>query len=134
MPLRRRIDRVGNLIMSFNEQRWRHSLLFSLDRSQGLKKSDRMDPMSKAVADPEEIRRFAQLLKRFGTGMEQQLTQLNGQMANLSQTWRDQEQAKFQKDFDDTIRQLAHFREAIDQQVPFLLRKADRLDEYLRQR
>lgn len=90
--------------------------------------------MSKAVADPEEIRRFAQLLKRFGGGMEQQLTQLNGQMANLSQTWRDQEQAKFQKEFEETMRQMARFREAIDQQVPFLLRKADRLDEYLRQR
>ena len=96
--------------------------------------SVRMVTMSKAVADPEEIRRFAQLLKRFGGGMEQQLTQLNGQMANLSQTWRDQEQAKFQKEFEDTMRQLARFREAIDQQVPFLLRKADRLDEYLRQR
>lgn len=90
--------------------------------------------MSKAVADPEEIRRFAQLLKRFGSGMEQQLTQLNGQMANLSQTWRDQEQVKFQKEFEDTMRQMARFREAIDHQVPFLLRKADRLDEYLRQR
>lgn len=90
--------------------------------------------MAKAVADPEEIRRFAQMLKRFGNGMEQQLTQLNGQMSNLSQSWRDQEQAKFQKEFEDTMRQMARFREAIDEQVPFLLRKADRLDEYLRQR
>lgn len=90
--------------------------------------------MSKAVADPEEIRRFAQLLKRFGASMNQQLTQMNGQMSNLSQTWRDQEQVKFQKEFEETMRQLARFNEAIDQQVPFLLRKADRLDEYLRQR
>lgn len=90
--------------------------------------------MAKAVADPEEIRKFAQMLKRFGAGMEQQMTQLNGQMSNLSQTWRDQEQVKFQKDFEDTMRQLARFRESIDEQVPFLLRKADRLDEYLRQR
>ena len=41
---------------------------------------------------------------------------------------------KFQKDFEDTMRQLMRFRESIDQQVPFLMRKADRLDEYLRQR
>ena len=90
--------------------------------------------MAKAVADPEEIRKFAQMLKRFGNGMEQQMTQLNGQMSNLSQSWRDQEQVKFQKDFEDTMRQLMRFRESIDQQVPFLMRKADRLDEYLRQR
>ncbi|MBO6740685.1 MAG: WXG100 family type VII secretion target [Phycisphaerales bacterium] len=90
--------------------------------------------MAKAVADPEEIRKFAQMLKRFGSGMEQQMTQLNGQMSNLSQSWRDQEQVKFQKEFEDTMRQLMRFRESIDEQVPFLLRKADRLDEYLRQR
>lgn len=90
--------------------------------------------MAKAVADPEEIRRFAQLLKRFGNGMDQQLSQLNGQMSSLGQTWRDQEHAKFQNEFDQTMRQLARFQEAIDEQVPFLLRKADRLEEYLRQR
>ncbi|PCI11506.1 hypothetical protein COB72_00885 [bacterium] len=90
--------------------------------------------MAKAVADPEEIRRFAQLLKRFGSGMDQQLSQMNGQMANLSQSWRDQEHAKFQNEFEQTMRQLAKFQEAIDEQVPFLLRKADRLEEYLRQR
>ena len=90
--------------------------------------------MAKAVADPEEIRRFAQLLKRFGNGMDQQLSQMNGQMASLGQTWRDQEHAKFQNEFDQTMRQLARFQEAIEEQVPFLLRKADRLEEYLRQR
>ena len=90
--------------------------------------------MAKAVADPEEIRKFAQLLKRFGVGMEQQMSQLNGQMSNLTQSWRDQEQVKFQKEFEDTMRQLMRFRESIEEQVPFLLRKADRLDEYLRQR
>lgn len=90
--------------------------------------------MAKAVADPEEIRRFAQTLKRFSTGMSQQMTQVGGQMNNLSQSWRDQEQAKFQGEFDQTMRQLARFQEIIDEQVPFLLRKADRLEEYLKQR
>jgi len=90
--------------------------------------------MAKAVADPEEIRRFAQLLKRFSAGMAQQMTQVSGQMASLGQSWRDQEHAKFQNEFDQTMRQLARFQEVIDEQVPFLMRKADRLEEYLRQR
>ncbi|MEM9083017.1 MAG: WXG100 family type VII secretion target [Planctomycetota bacterium] len=90
--------------------------------------------MAKAVADPEEIRRFAQTLKRFSSGMAQQMTQVGGQMNNLSQSWRDQEQAKFQGEFDQTMRQLARFQEVIDEQVPFLLRKADRLEDYLKQR
>lgn len=119
---------------AFTRKETGRSLFSMTQRARESSSLVRMVAMSKAVADPEEIRRFAQLLKRFGGGMEQQLTQLNGQMANLSQTWRDQEQAKFQKEFEDTMRQMARFREAIDQQVPFLLRKADRLDEYLRQR
>lgn len=90
--------------------------------------------MAKAVADPEEIRRFAQLLKRFSVGLGQQMAQINAQMTSLSQTWRDQEQAKFVNEFEQTMRQIARFNEAVEEQVPFLLRKADRLDEYLRQR
>lgn len=90
--------------------------------------------MAKAVADPEEIRRFAQLLKRFSVGLGQQMAQVNGQMTSLGQTWRDQEQAKFMNEFEQTMRQIARFNEAVEEQVPFLLRKADRLEEYLRQR
>ncbi|RMH27096.1 MAG: WXG100 family type VII secretion target [Planctomycetota bacterium] len=90
--------------------------------------------MAKAVADPEEIRRFAQTLKRFSTGLSQQMSQVSGQMASLGQTWRDQEHAKFANEFEQTLRQLARFNEAVDEQIPFLLRKADRLEEYLRQR
>ena len=90
--------------------------------------------MAKAVADPEEIRRFAQSLKRFSAGLSQQMSQVSGQMASLGQTWRDQEHAKFANEFEQTLRQLARFNEAVDEQIPFLLRKADRLEEYLRQR
>lgn len=90
--------------------------------------------MAKAVADPEEIRRFAQTLKRFSAGLGQQMSQVSGQMASLGQTWRDQEHIKFANEFEQTLRQLARFNEAVEEQVPFLLRKADRLEEYLRQR
>ncbi len=90
--------------------------------------------MAKAVADPEEIRRFAQLLKRFSVGLTGQMTQINAQMASLGETWRDQEHQKFNAEFEQTMRQLARFAEAVDEQIPFLLRKAERLDEYLRQR
>lgn len=90
--------------------------------------------MAKAVADPEDIRRFAQLLKRFSVGLSQQMAQVNAQMTGLGQTWRDQEHAKFVNEFEQTMRQIARFNEAVEEQVPFLLRKADRLEEYLRQR
>lgn len=90
--------------------------------------------MAKAVADPDEIRRFAQSLKKFSAGLQSSMQGLSGQMIALGQTWRDQEHAKFAEDFDQTMRQLQRFAESASEQIPFLLRKADRIEEYLRQR
>lgn len=90
--------------------------------------------MAKAVVDPEELRRFAQALKRFNAQLTGSMNALNGQMQALSQTWRDQEQAKFNAEFEQTMRTLARFTQASEQHIPFLMRKADRIEEYLRQR
>lgn len=90
--------------------------------------------MAKAVADPEELRRFAQLLKAFNANMAQAMQQLQGNAVALGQTWRDQEHAKFQQEFEQTMRQLQRFIETSEEQVPVLMRKAERLEAYLRQR
>ncbi len=90
--------------------------------------------MSQVIVDPEQLRRFAQSLKRFNSELQSQLQSLHGQMKNLSQTWRDKEQQKFNDEFDQTLLAVAKFVEAVDEHVPFLLRKADRAEEYLRQR
>jgi isopropylmalate/homocitrate/citramalate synthase len=55
-------------------------------------------------------------------------------MGTLSQSWRDQEQAKFEEEFDATIKTLHRFIKASDVHIPFLLRKAQRIEEYLQQR
>jgi uncharacterized FlaG/YvyC family protein len=52
----------------------------------------------------------------------------------LQQTWRDQEQQKFQEEFEQTVKVLQKFLKASEIHVPFLMRKADRIDEYLQQR
>jgi len=90
--------------------------------------------MSQAIVDPEQVRRFAHNLKRFNSELQTQLLALHGQMKNLSQSWRDKEQQKFMDDFEQTLQSVAKFVEAVDEHVPFLLRKADRAEEYLRQR
>lgn len=90
--------------------------------------------MAKAVVDPEEVRQFALSLKKFVGGLRQSMTAINGQMSNLGQTWRDQEHAKFAAEFEETLRTLARFSESAEAHVPFLLRKAERIEEYLRQR
>ena len=90
--------------------------------------------MAKAVVDPAELRRFAQDLKKFALELQTQTGALKARMATLSQTWRDQEQAKFSEEFDSTVRVLQKFTKAAEQHVPYLLRKADAAEAYLNQR
>ncbi len=90
--------------------------------------------MGKAIVDPQELRRFAHDLKRFNTELHSQLSALHGRLLELGQTWRDQEQKKFAEEFEKTMKVLARFVHASDDHIPFLLRKADRVDDYLQQR
>lgn len=90
--------------------------------------------MSQAIVDPGELRRFAHNLKQFATELENQATTLRGQLASLSQSWRDQEHEKFVQEFDETMAVVGRFLESSNQHVPFLLRKAERVEEYLHQR
>ncbi|MAD78083.1 MAG: hypothetical protein CMJ51_01770 [Planctomycetaceae bacterium] len=90
--------------------------------------------MAKAVADPVEIRRFAHDLKRFNTEIQGQMQSMQARMGSLAQTWRDQEQAKFEEEFDATMKTLQRFMKGSEVHIPFLLRKAQRIEDYLQQR
>ncbi len=90
--------------------------------------------MPQAIVDPVELRRFAQNLKTFSTELQTQLSALHGQFLNLGSTWRDQEQQKFAEEFEHTLQVVSHFVEATELHIPFLLRKAERVEEYLQQR
>lgn len=90
--------------------------------------------MSQAIVDPEELRRFANNLKRFHAELQGQMLTLGGQLKALGNTWRDKEQQKFTEEFELTTQQINRFMEAVELHVPFLLRKAERIEEYLRQR
>jgi len=59
---------------------------------------------------------------------------IHGQLSGLSQTWRDKEQEKFTEEFEATLIVINRFIEASSQYVPFLMRKAERVEEYLQQR
>ena len=90
--------------------------------------------MSQAIVDPAELRRFAQLLKKFNNELQERSGSLSAQLEHLSQTWRDQENKKFAEEFHQHLRLLARFVETNNQHIPYLMRKADRIDEYLQQR
>jgi WXG100 family type VII secretion target len=90
--------------------------------------------MPQAIVDPEELRRFAQALKKFSSEVQDRVGSLSGQMAALERTWRDQEQKKFAEEFEQQIKAIARFLEVIDRHVPYLMRKSEIIDEYLQQR
>ena len=90
--------------------------------------------MSQAVVDPIELRRFASLLRDFTNELQNRMTAVNGQLNSLSQTWRDQEHLKFAEEFAQHLKLLSRFIEANEQHVPYLMRKADRIEEYLSQK
>ena len=56
------------------------------------------------------------------------------QLNSLSVTWRDQEHKKFSEDFEQHMKGIARYIESTNEHAPFLLRKADRIEEYLQQR
>ena len=83
--------------------------------------------------DPAEVRRFAEELKRFNLDLENRITLLQARFAALGETWQDQEHAKFAEEFRQTMKALLKFMEISSQHTPFLLRKAQRIEEYLSQ-
>lgn len=90
--------------------------------------------MPQAIVDPEELRRFARQLNAFNRDLETNLSALRGQLKNLGATWRDREHDKFAEEFEQTAMAIARFVEASNDHIPFLLRKAQNIDNYLQQR
>ena len=74
--------------------------------------------MSQAIADPAELRRFAQQLKQFHTELEERLITLNGQLQNLNATWRDQEHKKFAEEFEQHLKLIAKSIESANEYAP----------------
>jgi uncharacterized protein YukE len=94
----------------------------------------RGEGMSQAIVDPIELRRFAQNLKKFNQELEERLTALRAQLHSLGATWRDQEHKKFTEDFEEHMKVIGRYIEVTNEHAPFLLRKAERIEEYLQQR
>ena len=91
------------------------------------------DTMAQAIMDPEQVRRFAEELKRFNSDLKDKIVSLQARFAALGDTWQDQEHVKFAEEFKQTMKALKKFVEVSNQHTPYLLRKAQRIEEYLNQ-
>ena len=87
--------------------------------------------MPQAVVDPEALRQFAQSLKKFNSQLRERAAGLGNQLAALNTSWRDQEHKKFADEFETNMKVLLRFAETADAYVPYLIRKAQHIEDYL---
>lgn len=88
--------------------------------------------MAQAIVDPEQLRNFAMQLKRFSGLLGDASTKLSQQMQQLAISWRDQEHMKFSAEFEQEMKQLGRLIDASERHVPYLMRKAELIEEYQR--
>jgi len=84
--------------------------------------------------DPDEVRRFAAELKRFNEDISVKAASLQARFSALGSTWQDQEHERFAEEFLLTMKVLKKFTEISEKHTPYLLRKAQRIEDYLSQR
>lgn len=96
--------------------------------------SERGAVVAQAIVDPAELRRFAANLKRFCAELQAQLGGLHSQYLALGDSWRDQEYERFRQEFEQALAHHEHLTEVSAEFIPFLMRKAERIEEYLNQR
>ncbi|MDD5200281.1 MAG: WXG100 family type VII secretion target [Terrimicrobiaceae bacterium] len=89
--------------------------------------------MAQAIMDPEEVRRFATELKRFNEDIQVRAASLQARFAALGGSWQDQEHEKFSEEFVATMKALKKFVDVSEMHAPYLLRKAQRIEQYLDQ-
>jgi uncharacterized protein YukE len=90
--------------------------------------------MAQAIMDPEKVRRFAEELQRFNNDLENRMSQLQARLGALGDSWQDQEHEKFSEEFKQAMKALKRFVDLSKDHTPYLLRKAQRIEDYLHQR
>ena len=91
--------------------------------------------MSQAIADPAEL---ASVRPQFATLLCRAANRARGpawdSTSRLGDTWRDQEYERFRQEFEQALANHDRLVEISGEFVPFLQRKAERIEEYLAQR
>ena len=90
--------------------------------------------MPEVNGNPSEMRAFAAHLAKFSQDLRELTSETRGRMAHLSETWRDQENARFAEKYTAAIKPQDHLIATLDEYRIFLIRKAEALEQYLNTR
>jgi len=86
--------------------------------------------MPQAIADPDDLERFAAKLQEFENNLGESLSALNAEFGALSESWQDQEQQKFEAEYQELAQSVNRFLEIAASHVPYLRGKAEWLRGY----
>lgn len=86
--------------------------------------------MAQAIVDPQELRQFALMLKRFNASLSESSTRISQEIGRLGNSWRDQEHQKFASEFENDLKVLSRIVDSCEKHVPYLLRKAELIEQY----
>jgi uncharacterized protein YukE len=87
--------------------------------------------VAQAIVDPEQLRQFAAMLKRYSQQVRDSSTTLTQSLSRLSDSWRDQEHRKFADEFEEQMKLVNKLLEMTDKHVPYLVKKAEIIEQYL---
>jgi|UniRef100_UPI00356391E7 hypothetical protein len=87
--------------------------------------------MSMAIANPEELRNFANTLQKYLENIEEETGVLTSAFSSLGDTWQDQQKNKFEEILKELLAVLKRFEEDASEQIPHLLKMAEDLETYL---
>lgn len=87
--------------------------------------------MSRANIAPEEVRQVASRLKNRANEVQSIVSGLKSDIGNLGSAWQDEGYGRFKDVMEQTVKQLAQFREAAEAHAAFLDKKAQAAQAYL---
>jgi hypothetical protein len=85
--------------------------------------------MARVHVEPEDLREFASGIRKYLDIIESETNSLKIQFDRLE--WDDPKTKQFEEKLEDLLRMLEFFREGAEEQIPYLIRQAETLEEYL---
>lgn len=87
--------------------------------------------MSMAIANPDELRQFANILSKYLETITDETNMMHSAFVNLQDTWQDQQTNKFDDILKQLLNVLSQFKEEAYEQIPRLNQMAEDLETYL---
>lgn len=85
--------------------------------------------MTRVHVEPEDLREFASGIRKYLDVIESETNNLKNQFDRLE--WDDPKTRQFEEKLEDLLKMLEVFKAGSEEQIPYLIKQAETLEEYL---